>query len=87
MPSNSPQPVAPRLLLDVREAAAALSISPRSLWAISQPRGTLPVVRIGQRVLFSTDALRRWIEQQQTGNGDQQQAAAQVGAGGEEGPG
>ena len=43
---GSRETVGPRLLLDRREAAAALSISTRSLWSISYPRGPVPVVRI-----------------------------------------
>ena len=57
-----------RLLLPPREAAAALSISERTLWAVTAPRGPLPAVRIGRSVRYCVDDLRRWIEgQKETG--------------------
>lgn len=56
-----------RLLLPVREAAAALSICEKTLWSITRPRGDLPCVRIGRRVLYAVDELRRWIDAQEKG--------------------
>jgi predicted DNA-binding transcriptional regulator AlpA len=63
MPSN-PTAVAP-LLLSAREAARVLSISERTLWGLSSPRGPIPRVRLGGRVLYSPEALRKWIGEQQ----------------------
>jgi len=64
MPSDTP--TLPKLLLTAREAAALLSISERTLWGISQPRGSLPVVRISKAaVRYDRRALERWINQQQ----------------------
>jgi predicted DNA-binding transcriptional regulator AlpA len=53
-----------KLLLTPREAAAALSISERTLWAITAPRGPLPAVRPGggRSVRYSMTSLRRYID-------------------------
>jgi predicted DNA-binding transcriptional regulator AlpA len=62
---------APKLLLKPREAAAALGLSEKSLWSLTQPRGPIPVVRVGERsVRYSVAALEKWIAGQ----------AAEVGA-------
>ena len=50
-----------KLLLSAREAAKALSVCERTLWSMTQPRGPIPPVRIGNRCLYSTEALRQWI--------------------------
>ncbi len=52
------------LLVDSHTAAVMLSISERSLWALSTPRGTLPVVRLGRAVRFDVDDLREFIGRQ-----------------------
>ncbi len=65
MPSDTP--TLPKLLLTAREAARALSISARSLWALTAPRGPIPSVRLGSRVLYDPRALRRFIDEQQGG--------------------
>jgi hypothetical protein len=39
---------APCLLLNSKSAAAALAISERSLFSLTQPRGDLPFVKIGR---------------------------------------
>jgi hypothetical protein len=58
-----------RLLIPARDAARALSISERTLWGLTAPRGPIPCVRLGGRVLYSPDALRKWIDEQQGGAG------------------
>jgi predicted DNA-binding transcriptional regulator AlpA len=57
-----------KLLLSAREAAASLSISERTLWAVTVPRGTLPVVRIpgGRGVRYSVESLQNWIAGQES---------------------
>jgi len=55
-------PVAP-LLLNTRETAATLSISPRKLWSLTN-RNDIPHVRIGRRVLYDPRDLRLWIDKQ-----------------------
>jgi len=52
----------PKLLLTVRQAAQALSICEKSLWALTSPRGPLQAVRIGRAVRYSIDDLRVFIE-------------------------
>jgi excisionase family DNA binding protein len=55
----------PHLLLTVTAAAAALSVSPRTLWSLTAPRGSIRAVRIGRSVRYDLDALRAWIAAQQ----------------------
>jgi predicted DNA-binding transcriptional regulator AlpA len=53
-----------RLALRPREAAALLSISERTLWSLTAPRGPIPCKRLpGSRlVLYSVADLQRWLE-------------------------
>jgi len=46
-----------RILLTAREAAEALSISSRSLWQMTAPRGPIPVIRIGSSVRYAIEDL------------------------------
>jgi len=55
-------PIMPRLLLSVREAAQALSICEKSLWNLTQPRGPLPAVRIGRAVRYAVADLQAFCE-------------------------
>jgi excisionase family DNA binding protein len=50
-----------RLLLPARDAAAALSISERSLWSLTKA-GEIPAIRIGRAVRYDPADLRAWIE-------------------------
>lgn len=63
----SPSPAEIQLLLSSREAAAALSVSERTLFSLTAPRGPIPVTRLpGVRsIRYSVDALREWIASQQ----------------------
>jgi excisionase family DNA binding protein len=56
------------LLLNEREAARSLGISPRKLWAL-RASGEIPFLRIGRAVRYSVEALGRWIEGQEQGGG------------------
>jgi len=56
--------VAP-LALRPREAARALGVSERTLWALTK-RGDVPHVRIGRRVLSPLDLLRTWLAERAT---------------------
>lgn len=58
------------LLLPSHEAANALSICEKTLWSMTEPRGPIPCVRIGRRVLYSVDSLRQWIAAQEKGGDD-----------------
>jgi excisionase family DNA binding protein len=53
-----------KLLYSARETAAMLGLSQKTVWSISTPRGTLPVVRVGSRTLYSKTDLEAWIESQ-----------------------
>ena len=52
------------LLLRPREAATALSISERTLWSLTAPRGPISSVRLGGCVRYSTNALQAYIDSQ-----------------------
>ncbi|HEY1378989.1 MAG TPA: helix-turn-helix domain-containing protein [Gemmataceae bacterium] len=69
MPTTTvpPNPAPPALLLTPRAAAAALAVSPRTLWGLTAPRGPIPAVKIGRSVRYSAEALRAWIAAQQKG--------------------
>ena len=54
------------LLLNSQQAAEALAISPRTLWARTSPRGPIPSIRIGNCVRYSVDDLREMIDQMKT---------------------
>lgn len=58
-----PKAEAPRLALRPREAAKALGVSERTLWTWTQ-QGSVPFVRLGKTVLYPTDSLRRWLDEQ-----------------------
>ena len=51
------------LLVDLPTAAKLLSVCDKTLWSMTQPRGTVPAVRIGRSVRYSPAALQAWIEQ------------------------
>ncbi|HZZ78460.1 MAG TPA: helix-turn-helix domain-containing protein [Gemmataceae bacterium] len=63
--------IVPPQLLSVGQAAKALNIGERTLFSISAPRGPLPVVRIGNRVLYDMADIARYIESQKTTGGAQ----------------
>lgn len=52
-----------RLAVSRREAALMLGISERLLWTWTNA-GAIPHIRIGSRVLYPVEQLRRWICQQ-----------------------
>lgn len=54
------KPIEP-LALRPQDAAKALGISPRTLWALTVPRGPIPCVRLGNSVRYCPDALRRFL--------------------------
>jgi hypothetical protein len=62
-------PAVEALLLTPRAAAAALSVSERTLWAMTSPRGPIPAVRLGRAVRYSVAALREFIRVAQEGGG------------------
>jgi len=54
----------PLKLLTVAQAAELLSVSERTLWSITAPRGTVPAVRIGRLVRYELDDLLLYIRRQ-----------------------
>lgn len=61
-PSDSDE----RFLLRPREAAERLAISERQLFSITKS-GTLPCVRVGRLVRYSTETIRQWIRNTESG--------------------
>jgi len=56
------------LLVDAREAARLLAVSPRKLWAMTfEDEPGLPYIRCGRLVRYSVDDLQRWIEAKRKG--------------------
>ena len=63
-------PLGSRLALRPREAAAALAISARALWALtSDQTSAIPHFRIGRSLLYPVDELRVWAAEQARQNG------------------
>lgn len=54
-----------KLLVSKGEAAHLLSISEKKLWNITCPRGPVPVVRLGSRILYSVKSLRGFVQEQE----------------------
>lgn len=55
-----------KMLLHLREAAAALGISPRKLWGLTK-LGRIACVRVDRSVRYCVEDLQRFIEQQREG--------------------
>lgn len=51
-----------QLLLTPREAAKAMAVSERTLWGWSEPRGPIPVVRLGRSVRYYQRDLVAFID-------------------------
>ena len=64
MKSNSLE--VPTLLLTPAQAAEALAISTRKLWAMTAS-GEIPCLRIGRSVRYPVQDLQRWIDDQTKG--------------------
>jgi hypothetical protein len=61
----------PALLVDARDAARMLAVSPRKLWAMTfEETPGLPFVRCGRLVRYSPEDLRSWIAAQRKGGSD-----------------
>jgi hypothetical protein len=59
--ARSKPTVIPPLMYSREEAAAATGIGVRKLFDLLAPRGPVPIVRIGSRVLIPVDGLRAFI--------------------------
>ena len=64
--NHNTDPTAPdgRLLIDGREAAKLLSISPRKLQQLVAARA-IPFIRVGRLVRFAPESLRQWVRKYQ----------------------
>lgn len=56
-------------LWDVDHTAETLGISRRSLFTFSAPRGDLPCVRLGSRVMYRPDDVAEWINRHRVVSG------------------
>ena len=54
-----------QILLRPNDAAKALAISPRTLWALSK-RGEIPHIRLGNCLRYDVETLREFLRQKQT---------------------
>ncbi|ADB17414.1 hypothetical protein Psta_2747 [Pirellula staleyi DSM 6068] len=64
---NDRQPTK-QLLVDPREAAKMLAVSPRKLWGMTfEETPGLPYVRCGRLVRYSIVDIERWIASQRQG--------------------
>ena len=52
-----------KLLLSVREAAYQLGVSPRHLFSLTAPRGPIPAIRLGKRVMYRPQDLEAFLQQ------------------------
>lgn len=52
----------PKLLLTLKEAAAALGLCEKSVWSLTDPRGPIACVRVGRAVRYDPADLTAWIE-------------------------
>ena len=64
--SNSNATEGVKILLPLKEAAAALSISPRKLWGMTANH-EIPHVRLGRCLRYPLADLVRWIEAHKEG--------------------
>ncbi len=52
-----------RFLISSREAAYRLGVSLRHLWSLTAPRGPIPAIKLGRRVLYRPQDLAAFLEQ------------------------
>jgi excisionase family DNA binding protein len=50
----------PPFLVDEREAARFLGVSPRTIWTLAA-NGELPTVKIGRRKMYSVESLKEFV--------------------------
>jgi excisionase family DNA binding protein len=62
---TSNQTIEEQKLLTLNDVAKILRVSARTVWANTAPRGKLPVVRIGKRVLYKQEAVTAFIDASQ----------------------
>ena len=59
------------LLLDSKDAAQVLAVSPRKLWAMTfEDQPGLPYIRCGRLVRYPLSDLQRWIDDHKEGGNE-----------------
>ncbi len=66
-PTRNAAPAPQTLLLKPVDAATTLSISSRTLWALTD-RGEIPCIRIGRAVRYDPRDLTAWISKKKDAN-------------------
>ena len=52
------------LLLTPRATAKTLSVSERTLYSLTEPRGDIPVIRVGKNIVrYAVEDLKEWARQ------------------------
>lgn len=69
-PSKEPKAPEEELLLSTREAAKRLSISERTLFALTKS-GQLPCVRLGMAKRYSVESIKNWVQKAEAEPGSQ----------------
>jgi predicted DNA-binding transcriptional regulator AlpA len=64
MEGNQFEKMMPGPLMTRKNVADFLQLSERTVWARSEPRGTIPVVMIGRSVRYSPSAIQEWMQRQ-----------------------
>ena len=59
--SNAVAPAVTKLL-SIREVADQTGLCEKSVWNSTAPRGSLPCVKLGARILYRPDDVTAWIE-------------------------
>ena len=63
---QQPEPTeVPTLSVSPKKAAAMLSISERTQWGLTMPRGPIKAFKIGVRTYYSIEALREYVQKSQ----------------------
>ena len=57
-------PDIPRLALRPREAAIAIGLSEKALFDRTFPRGNIPAVKLGSRVVYFLHQIQAWADQE-----------------------
>lgn len=67
LPTTAPlAEAAEPLLVGIDDVARLLNVSSRTVWSLTNS-GSLPHLRIGRRVLYPVDGLRRWAADRTSG--------------------
>lgn len=61
---NKPAPTIPPLALRPREAAIALGMSEKALFSRTFPRGDIPAVKVGSRVIYFQHQICEWADKE-----------------------